>query len=84
MQDLVLTTKNQLAIEIEAAVQRGVEAALSLYGVKPQTEPDEFGGVEFASKITGKAVPTIYDLCSKRLIPTRNKGNNSIFQKTSF
>jgi predicted DNA-binding transcriptional regulator AlpA len=46
-----------------------------------QPEADEIGDVAFASKITGKAIPTIYDLVSKRLIPHSKKGKKLYFSK---
>ncbi len=45
-------------------------------------EADEIGkGAEFASKITGKAVPTIYDLVHKRLIPHSKRGKHLYFSR---
>jgi len=47
-----------------------------------QSETDDIGkGAEFASKITGKAVPTIYDLVHKRLIPHSKRGKDLYFSR---
>jgi predicted DNA-binding transcriptional regulator AlpA len=71
--------------EIREAVRGEIAAAFSSYQIQPQTESDEIGkGAEFASKITGKAVPTIYDLVSKRLIPHSKKGKDLYFSKNEL
>jgi hypothetical protein len=45
-------------------------------------DDDEIGkGAEFASKLTGKAVPTIYDLVHKRLIPHSKRGGDLYFSR---
>jgi hypothetical protein len=60
--------------EIESYFQHQPEQSL--------IDIDEIGrGAEFASKITGKAVPTIYDLVSKRLIPHSKRGKDLYFSK---
>lgn len=70
--------------EIRAAVRDEIAVALSAYQI-PTTEVDEIGkGAEFASKITGKAVPTIYDLVSKRLIPHSKNGKDLYFSKNEL
>lgn len=51
----------------------------------PQSETDDIGkGAEFASKITGKAVPTIYDLVHKRLIPHSKRGKDLYFSRSEL
>lgn len=71
--------------EIRAAVRDEIAVALSAYQLQPQTEADDIGkGAEFASKITGKAVPTIYDLVSKRLIPHSKKGKDLYFSRNEL
>lgn len=53
--------------------------------IQPKTETDEIGkGAEFASKITGKAVPTIYDLVHKRLIPHSKQGKDLYFSRNEL
>ncbi|MBA4121185.1 MAG: helix-turn-helix domain-containing protein [Acidobacteria bacterium] len=49
----------------------------------PETE-DIGKGAEFASRITGKAVPTIYDLVHKRLIPHSKRGKDLYFSKSEL
>ena len=67
--------------EIRSAVRDELAAFFSLYRLQPQTETDEIGGVELATRITGKAKPTIYDLAHKRQIPHSKKGKQLYFSK---
>lgn len=53
--------------------------------IAPQPETDDIGkGAEFASRVTGKAVPTIYDLVHKRLIPHSKRGKDLYFSKSEL
>lgn len=66
--------------EIRAAVRE--ELAAFFVSNNPPDEPsDEIGGVEFASRITGKAVPTIYSLVSRRGIPHSKRGKQLYFSR---
>lgn len=67
--------------EIEAAVQRAVEAVLLSKKFQLQTEQDEVGGVGDAAKWIGKAPATIYDLCHRREIPHSKRGKQLYFSK---
>lgn len=50
-----------------------------------QKDTDEIGrGAEYASKIIGKAVPTVYDLCHKRLLPHSKKGKDLYFSRSEL
>jgi predicted DNA-binding transcriptional regulator AlpA len=64
MQIIIPTTE-----EIRAAVRSELADFFSLQQFKTQPEPDETGGVEFAAKITGLAITTIYTKASLRQIP---------------
>lgn len=71
--------------DIRAAVRDELATFFSTYQVKPTEETDEIGrGAEFASKITGKAVPTIYDLVHKRLIPHSKRGKDLYFSRNEL
>ena len=68
--------------DIQAAVRIELQNFFSTFQFQPQTEIDEIGkGAEFAAKITGKAIPTIYDLVHKRLIPHSKRGKDLYFSK---
>ncbi|HSK72089.1 MAG TPA: helix-turn-helix domain-containing protein [Pyrinomonadaceae bacterium] len=70
------------ADDIRAAVRDELATFFSNFQLQPQPEQDEIGkGAEFASKITGKAVPTIYDLVHKRLIPHSKRGKDLYFSR---
>lgn len=71
--------------EIRAAVRDELTAFFASNPVIQQAEtPDEIGGVELASKITGKAVPTIYDLVHRRAIPHSKQGKKLYFSKNEL
>ena len=70
--------------DIRAVVQQELSAFFASNKFQPQTEQDEIGGVEFASRITGKAVPTIYSLTSKNLIPHSKRGKQLYFHKSEL
>ena len=67
--------------EIRAAVHEALADFFLSYQPQLQTEIDEIGGVELAMKITGKARPTIYSLCSERKIPHSKRGKQLYFSK---
>ncbi len=67
--------------DIRAVVQQELSAFFASNQFQSQPERDEIGGVEFASQITGKTVPTIYTLTSKNLIPHSKRGNQLYFSK---
>jgi predicted DNA-binding transcriptional regulator AlpA len=67
--------------EIRAVVHEVLADFFSSYQPTPQPEIDEIGGVELAMKITGKAKPTIYSLCSERKIPHSKRGKQLYFSK---
>lgn len=68
--------------DIRAVVFETLTDFFSKNPIQPQAEPDDIGkGAEFASKITGKAVPTIYDLVHKRLIPHSKVGKDLYFSR---
>lgn len=67
--------------EIRAVVQQELTAFFASKQFQSQPEEDEIGDIAFASKITGKAVPTIYDLVSKRKIPHSKQGKKLYFSK---
>lgn len=70
--------------DIQNAVRVELQNFFSNFELQPKTEDDESDigkGAEFASRITGKAVPTIYDLVSKRLIPHFKQGKDLYFSK---
>lgn len=68
--------------DIRAAVRDELAAFFSTFQIQTKTETDEIGkGAEFASKVTGKAVPTIYDLVHKRLIPHSKQGKDLYFSR---
>jgi predicted DNA-binding transcriptional regulator AlpA len=68
--------------EIRAAVRDEITVALSSYQIQLPTEDDDIGkGAGFASRITGKAVPTIYSLVATRKIPHSKKGGDLYFSR---
>ncbi len=67
--------------EIRAIVRDELSAFFSSHQVQPQPEVDEIGGIDLAVKITGKAKPTIYSLCSERKIPHSKQGKNLYFSR---
>lgn len=68
-------TENGLGIELKEGFERVLSQANT-------SEPDEIGkGAEYAAQITGKAIPTIYGLVSKRLIPHSKRGGDLYFSK---
>ncbi len=76
----------QLTIPTTEDIRTAVRAELSdffaPFQFQPQPEIDDIGkGAEFASKITGKAVPTIYGLVFKRLIPHSKRGKDLYFSR---
>ncbi|MDQ3748662.1 MAG: helix-turn-helix domain-containing protein [Acidobacteriota bacterium] len=76
----------QLTIPNTDDIRAVVDAALidffSSYQIQSKIETDDIGkGAEFASKIVGKAVPTIYDLVHKRLIPHFKQGKDLYFSR---
>jgi predicted DNA-binding transcriptional regulator AlpA len=77
MENLSLLTTE----EIRAAVRDELTDFFASNQLDPRPELEEFGGVELASKITGKAVATIYDLVSKRKIPHSKQGKKLYFSK---
>lgn len=71
--------------DIRAAVRSELVAFFSEFQLQPKTEKDEIGkGADFASKITGKAVPTIYDLVHKRKIPHSKRGGDLYFSRNEL
>ncbi len=86
MQNLIITTPEQLEVFIRAAV-RSELAALPVPR-QPQAkneQPDEIGGIELAVQITGYAKPTIYSLVSQRLIPhAKPNGKRLIFNRADL
>ena len=67
--------------EIRTVVRDVLADFFSSYQLQAQTEIDEIGGVELAMKITGKAKPTIYSLCSERKIPHSKRGKQLYFSR---
>jgi predicted DNA-binding transcriptional regulator AlpA len=79
MQNVVFT---QLSTpELQQLFRGELEKFFAEQSLKPTTEADEIGGVELAMKITGKAKPTIYSLCSERKIPHSKRGKQLYFSK---
>ena len=71
--------------DIRAAVRTELADFFSTFQLHSQPETDDLGkGAEFASRITGKAVPTIYDLVHKRLIPHSKRGKDLYFSRTEL
>lgn len=81
MQNLQIPTTD----EIRSAVRAELSDFFSNFHLQPQPEAEEIGrGAEFASRITGKAVPTIYSLCHERKIPHSKQGKDLYFSKTEL
>lgn len=71
--------------DIRAAVRDELTAFFSTFQLQSKTDQDEIGkGAKFASKITGKAVPTIYYLCHERLIPHSKQGKDLYFSRNEL
>ena len=71
--------------DIRAAVRDELAAFFSTFPLQQKIDLEEIGkGAEYAAKITGKAVPTIYDLVHKRLIPHSKRGKDLYFSKTDL
>ncbi len=71
--------------EIRTAVRAELTDFFLSFQFQLQPELDDIGkGAEFASRITGKAVPTIYDLVHKRLIPHSKQGKDLYFSRTEL
>ncbi len=71
--------------DIRIAVRDELATFFSTFQFQPQPETDDIGkGADFASKITGKAVPTIYDLVHKRLIPHSKRGKDLYFSRNEL
>lgn len=71
--------------DIRSVVRDELKDFFSSFQFQPKTETDDIGkGAEFASKITGKAVPTIYDLVHKRLIPHSKVGKDLYFSRNDL
>ena len=71
--------------EIRGVVRDELANFFSSFQFQSQTETDDIGkGAQFASKITGKAVPTIYDLVHKRLIPHSKQGKDLYFSRSEL
>ena len=70
--------------DIRAAVREELAAYFSNFPVNQQTESDEFGGVEMAARITGKAPATIYNLVSRRKIPHSKRGKQLYFSRNEL
>lgn len=71
--------------DIRSVVRGELKDFFSSFQFQPKTETDDIGkGAEFASKITGKAVPTIYDLVHKRLIPHSKVGKDLYFSRNDL
>lgn len=73
--------------DIQNIFRTELQNFFSNFQLQPKTEADENDigkGAEFASRITGKAVPTIYDLVSKRSIPHFKRGKDLYFSKTDL
>ena len=69
---------NVTPIELKNLIQDAVKSQFEKYRL-PETETDEIGGIELAAQITGKAVPTIYNLCADNKIPHSKRGNKLYF-----
>ena len=68
--------------DIRTAVRAELSDFFASFNFHPQPELEDIGkGAEFASQITGKAVPTIYDLVHKRLIPHSKNGKDLYFSR---
>lgn len=80
MQNLVFT---QLSIpEIKQLFREELETYFSENKIGASTiNEDEIGGIDLAVKITGKAKPTIYSLCSERKIPHSKQGKQLYFSR---
>lgn len=72
--------------EIRVIIREEILDLFSAYQIqsKPKVDEDETGGVDFASKITGKAIPTIYSLAAARIIPHYKQGKQLIFKKSEL
>jgi excisionase family DNA binding protein len=69
--------------DIRAAVRDELATFFSSHMMmQPAPLADEIGrGAEYASKVTGKAVATIYDLVHKRQIPHSKQGKDLYFSR---
>jgi len=83
MDTLVFT---QLSIpEVRQILREEIESFFENKSFPPTQNQDDIGkGAEYASRITGKAIPTIYDLVHKRLIPHSKRGKDLYFSRSDL
>lgn len=67
--------------ELKAIIQESVQACLNLQKVEVQPEPDQLLTIQQASALLSIALPTIYGLVSKHLIPVCKQGKRLYFSK---
>jgi predicted DNA-binding transcriptional regulator AlpA len=81
MNNLVLTQLS--AVELQELFREELHNFFSQNQLNQhnQTEADEIGDVEFASKLVNKSVSTIYSLVSQRKIPHSKRGKQLYFSK---
>jgi len=67
--------------EIRIAIREEITTFFSNFNFQQKNDEDDFLNIEAASALIGKAVPTIYDLVNKRLIPHYKRGKQLYFSK---
>lgn len=70
-------------LELESLIQKAVNDALINHQIStPNKEPPqkEFFNIQEASEYLNLAVPTIYSLVSRRVIPSNKRGKKLAFQ----
>ena len=84
MQQATILTTAELDAVLDAAVERALNKFFSTYQFQHKNDEDEFVNVEGASAFINKAVPTIYDLVNKRLIPHYKRGKQLYFRRSEL
>lgn len=83
MQNLVFT---QLSVpEVRQLFRDELENYFARNQIRSaKVDTDEIGGIDLAVKITGKAKPTIYNLCHERKIPHSKQGKQLYFSRNEL
>jgi predicted DNA-binding transcriptional regulator AlpA len=73
------------AEEIRHLFRDEIERFFGTADSRTKPDVDETGkGAAFASRITGKAIPTIYSLVHQRLIPHSKRGGDLYFSRSEL
>lgn len=85
MQQINAPTIEEIRTAVGIEFSQQLTNFFSKFNLQPRDGTDDIGrGAKFASKITGKAVTTIYDLVQQDLIPHSKQGKDLYFSRSEL